>query len=220
MGYAPGDATGPHPDRPRRDVRSAGIPAQPDPSQARVPRCTRTSSSNQLPDVDPGETPTDRIVRRARRQESADRARFIMYKLLKRARQRHVGLRRSRRPATSTRSAGAGAVLPATRRSSGGSGAGPLERRGDGAPRQQQLARDSAATSHVRQLREPLRGWLQLVLPGQGRRAGDQVLPGHGRRRHVWRAFLEGRWRGQLPLPAGSARPGSLPGRTSLKPTS
>jgi len=48
---------------------------------------------HQLPDVDPDETGDwitsfDDIVD----QEGADRARFVMYKLLKRARQRHVGL--------------------------------------------------------------------------------------------------------------------------------
>src|SRR5665811_954420 len=48
---------------------------------------------HQLPDIDPGETADwitsfDDIVD----QEGADRARFVMYKLLKRARQRHVGL--------------------------------------------------------------------------------------------------------------------------------
>jgi len=50
---------------------------------------------HQLPDIDPGETADwiasfDDLVD----QEGADRARFVMYKLLKRARQLHVGLRR------------------------------------------------------------------------------------------------------------------------------
>jgi pyruvate dehydrogenase complex dehydrogenase (E1) component len=61
---------------------------------------------HQLPDIDEAETQDwvdsfDQVLD----QEGEHRARFLMYKLLKRARQRHVGLPSLTRPATSTRSA-------------------------------------------------------------------------------------------------------------------
>ena len=71
---------------------------------------------HQLPDIDPDETQEwleslDQVVE----QSGETRARFLVYKLLKRARQLQIERRRSRRPATSTRSAPSRAVLPGRR---------------------------------------------------------------------------------------------------------
>ncbi len=87
---------------------------------------------------------------------------------------------------------------------------GPLERGRHGAARQQRLPGDRRSPLHLRQLREPLRGGLQPLLPGQGRRCRRPgLLPGSRRAGDV-RAGLPRRasQRGparQLP-PRGGAR--------------
>ena len=80
----------------------------------------------------------------------------------------------------------AGAVLPGRR----GDGAAdpapdPLERRRDGPARQQPVLRDRRPPRHLRLGRDPLRGRLQPLLPGQGRRRERRpdLLPGPRRAR-------------------------------------
>ena len=115
-------------------------------------------------------------------QEGENRARFLMYKLLKRARQRHVGLPQpDADPVHQHDQPGAGALLPG-RRGAGAPdpAADPLERGGDGPPGEQPLPGHRRAPLDVRLRGEPVRGRLQPLLPGQGppgrRRPG--LLPG------------------------------------------
>ena len=138
---------------------------------------------HQLPDIDEAETQEwldslDQVVD----QEGENRARFLMFKLLKRARQRHVGL-----PSlTSTRyintispeqephlpgRRGARAAHPAP---------DPLERGDDGAAGEQPVRGTRRPPRHVRLGGQPVRGRVQPLLQGQGRsrRRRPGVLPG------------------------------------------
>ena len=72
----------------------------------------------------------------------------------------------------------------------------PLERHGDGGPRQPGGARHRRPHLHLCLGRHPLRGRLQPLLPRQGRTSydGDQVyFQGHASPGIYARAFLEGR---------------------------
>ncbi len=147
------------------------------------PRCTSTSSSSQLPDIDEFETrdwieSLDQVVD----QEGENRARFLMFKLLKRARQRQIGL-----PALSADAVyqhdqpRAGADLPGRRDPRATDPApDPLERGGDGAAGQRPLPGHRRAPVHLRLGSQPVRGRVQPLLPRQGspgrRRPG--LLPG------------------------------------------
>ena len=154
---------------------------------------------HQLPDIDPAETDDwmtslDQVVE----QEGETRARFLVYKLLKRARQLQIGLP----PLTQTRyintiSPEQEPAFPGRR----GDGAAhppdhPLERRRDGPAREQPVPGHRRPPVHVRQLGEPVRGRVQPLLPGQGRRASPatrsstRATPRPG---IYARAFLEGR---------------------------
>ena len=105
---------------------------------------------HQLPDIDEAETQDwldslDQVVD----QEGENRARFLMFKLLKRARQRHVGLPSlTQHPVHQHDQPRAGAVLPGRRGARAPHpAAGPLERRRDGPARPTTGTRGSAATS-------------------------------------------------------------------------
>ncbi len=105
---------------------------------------------HQLPDIDEAETQDwldslDQVVD----QEGENRARFLMFKLLKRARQRHVGLPSlTQHPVHQHDQPRAGAVLPGRRGARAADpAADPLERRRDGPARQQPVPGASAATS-------------------------------------------------------------------------
>ena len=128
---------------------------------------------HQLPDIDEAETQEwldslDQVVA----QEGEGRARFLIYKLLKRARQLHVGLP----PLTQTRYIntispeqepffpGDEEIELRIRRHH------PLERGGDGPAGEQPVRRDRRPPRDLRLRGEPLRGRLQPLLPGQGRR--------------------------------------------------
>ncbi len=72
----------------------------------------------------------------------------------------------------------------------------PLERRGHGAPRERQLTRHRRASVDICLQREPVRGRLQSLLPGQGQdnTSGDHIyFQGHAAPGIYSRAFLEGR---------------------------
>ena len=115
-----------------------------------------------------GSTSLDQVVD----QEGESRARFLLYKLLKRARQLHVGLP----PLTQTRYINT--ISPEQEPFFPGDEAArapdppahPLERGGDGPAGQQPVLGDRRAPRDVRLGGDPLRGRLQPLLPGQGRR--------------------------------------------------
>ena len=137
----------------------------------------------QLPDIDEAETRDwvesfDQVLD----QEGENRARFLMYKLLKRARQRHVGLPEPHPdPVHQHDQPRAGALLPG-RRGAGAPdpAADPLERGGDGPAGEQPLLGHRRAPRDVRLGGQPVRGGVQPLLQGQGppgrRRPG--LLPG------------------------------------------
>ncbi len=155
--------------------------------------------SHQLPDVDPGETVgvARRLRRRRRRPRTdpgplpadadpracrAEAGRLPGHRLV--ALRQHHPLRR-------------GARVPRGRvPRAADPGLHPLERRGDGGAGQRPLRGHRRPPVHLRQLGLPLRGGLQPLLPGQGRRAapGDQVyFQGHASPGIYARAFVEGR---------------------------
>ena len=153
---------------------------------------------HQLPDIDPAETEDwmtslDQVVE----QEGETRARFLVFKLLKRARQLQIGLP----PLTQTRYINT--ISPEQEPAFPGDEA--LERRIRRLIRWNAVAMVLRANNKypgigghlvdLRQLGDPLRGRLQPLLPGQGRRGGgDQVFyQGHAAPGIYARAFLEGR---------------------------
>ena len=173
-------------------------------------RCTSTSSSTSCPTSTrprprTGSTSLDQVVG----DEGENRARFLMFKLLKRARQLHVGLP----PLTQTRYINTispeqepffpgdeehRAPDPADR---------PLERGGDGPPGEQPkyagIGGHLATYASAASLYEV---GLQPLLPGQGRRPGrPDLLPGPRGARHVRPGLPRG------PPDRGPARP--LPAR-------
>ena len=122
----------------------------------------------QLPDIDPAETQEwldslDAVVE----QGGADRARFLIYKLLKRARQLNVGLP----PLVQTRYINT--ISPEQEPHFPGDeemeqrdpAHDPLERAGHGAARQHPLRGHRRAPLDLRQRRQPVRGRLQPLLP-------------------------------------------------------
>ena len=88
----------------------------------------------------------------------------------------------------------------------------PLERRGHGGPGQCPLGGHRRPPVHLRQLRLPLRGGVQPLLPGQGRRRtrGPGLLPGPRLPRHLRPGLRRGPpLRGaarQLPVRGGDQR--------------
>ena len=122
----------------------------------------------QLPDIDPAETQEWMESLDARRRAGGpDRARYIIYKLLKRARQLNVGLP----PLVQTRYINT--ISPEQEPYFPGDEAmelrdpahDPLERAGDGAARQHALRGHRRAPVDLRQRRQPVRGRLQPLLP-------------------------------------------------------
>ena len=114
----------------------------------------------------------------------------------------------------------AGAVLPGRRGDRAADPpAHPLERCGDGAPREQPVLRHRRAPRHVRLGGQPVRGRLQPLLPGQGQRPARRpdLLPGpRGSRDLRPRVPRGAAQRGPArPLPA---RVGPRPGRAELVP--
>ena len=108
---------------------------------------------HQLPDIDPAETEDwlaslDQVVA----EEGESRARFIIYKLLKRARQLQVGLAAADPdPLHQHDQPRAGAQLPGQRGARASHPpADPLERGRDGPAGQQQVHRDRRPPRHVR----------------------------------------------------------------------
>ncbi len=93
----------------------------------------------------------------------------------------------------------------------------PLERRGDGGPGQHAHRRHRRPPLHLRQLGRPLRGRLQPLLPGQGRRRRRRpgLLPGPRLAGHLRPGVRRGpAHRGparQLPPRGGRCRPAQLP---------
>ncbi len=93
----------------------------------------------------------------------------------------------------------------------------PLERRGDGGPGQRAVRGHRRPSVHLRQLRLALRGGLQPLLPGQGRRGarGPGLLPGPCLPRHLRPGLRRGSAvrgaAGQLPLRGGGRRALLLP---------
>ena len=153
---------------------------------------------HQLPDIDPDETDDwlaslDQVVA----EEGEVRARFLIYKLLKRARQLQVGLP----PLTQTRYINT--ISPEQEPAFPGDEA--MERRIRRLIRWNAVAmvlrannRFSGIGGHLATYASaatPLRGRLQPLLPGQGRRRpGDQIFyQGHAAPGIYARAFLEGR---------------------------
>ena len=181
-------------------------------STARGPPCTSTNSSTSCP-ISTRRKPRNGSTRstRSSSEEGENRARFLMYKLLKRARQLHVGLPPlTQTPLHQHDQPGAGAVFPGRR----GAGAAhpadrPLERRRDGPAREQRTSRASAATSrHTPRRPTPLRGRASTTSSAArtrrrpATRSSTRATPRPGM---YARAFLEGR------LDRGPARP--LPAR-------
>ena len=154
---------------------------------------------HQLPDIDPAETDDwiaslDQVVE----QEGETRARFLLYKLLKRARQLQVGLP----PLTQTRYINT--ISPEQEPDFPGDEEmelrirrhHPLERGGDGPARQQPVLRASAATSRRTPRRRRLYevGFNHFFRGKDGEGSGDQIFfQGHAAPGIYARAFLEGR---------------------------
>ena len=170
---------------------------------------------HQLPDIDERETADwleslDQVVG----DEGENRARFLMFKLLKRARQLHVGLP----PLTQTRYINT--ISPEQEPFFPGDE--ELERRIRRLVRWNAVAmvlrannavrRDRRPPRDVRLRRQPLRGRLQPLLPGQGRRLRRRpgLLPGPRRAGDVRPGVPRG------PAQRGPARP--LPARGRAGP--
>ena len=109
----------------------------------------------------------------------------------------------------------AGARLPRGR----GDGAShpphdPVERAGHGPARQHAVRRHRWSSLHLRVGRQPVRGWLQPLLPWLGRRSGrPRLLPGSCRARHLCPRLPRRPPVGRpaRPLPSGGADPGRPP---------
>ena len=161
---------------------------------------------HQLPDIDEAETrewieSLDQVLEQA----GENRARFLMYKLLKRARQLQIGV-----PALTqtryinTHQPRAGAVLPRRRGARAAHPpADPLERGGDGPARQRALPGHRRPHVHVRVGGDPVRGGLQPLLPRQGpsRRRRPGLLPGPRGARHLRPSLPRGPSLGDRPRP-------------------
>ena len=145
---------------------------------------------SQLPDIDPAETrewieSLDAVVD----AEGRGRARFLLLKLLERAREQSIGV-----PAL--RSTDYINTIPPERepwfpgrraRRAPDPRIRPLERRDHGQPGQPRGPRSRRPHRHVRQRRQPLRGRLQPLLPRQGSRRERRpgLLPGPRLPRHL-----------------------------------
>ena len=170
---------------------------------------------HQLPDIDPAETQEwldsfDQLVG----QEGESRARFLVYKLLKRARQLHVGLP----PLTQTRYIntispeqepffpGDEQIELRIRRIIRWNAVAMVLRANN------RFSGDRRPPRDVRVGGEPLRGRLQPLLPGQGRRRRRRpgLLPGPRRARDLRPGVPRG------PPDRGPARP--LPARDGARP--
>ena len=129
--------------------------------------------SHQLPDIDPGETAEwldafDDVVD----DHGRTRARYLLMRVLERAGQKHVDFPGHRLdPLRQHHPLRRGAGLPRRRvPRAPDPGLHPVERRGDGGPGQRPLRGHRRPPVHLRQLGLPLRGGVQPLLPGQGRR--------------------------------------------------
>ncbi len=177
---------------------------------------------SQLPDIDPAETrewieSLDAVVD----AEGRGRARFLLLKLLERAREQSIGVPALRSTDfINTHPARARALVPRRRaRRAPHPGLRPVERRDHGQPGQPRGSRGRRPHRHLRERREPLRGRLQPLLPRQGprreRRPG--LLPGPRLPRHL-RPRLPRRPADRAParrFPAGDQRAtGCRPTRT------
>ena len=183
------------PDAPR-DRRFGSSPPDREPREAPM---YFDEFKHQLPDIDPAETEDwlaslDQVVE----QEGESRARFLVYKLLKRARQLQVGLP----PLTQTRYINT--ISPEQEPSFPGDEADgaadpadhPLERRGDGPARQQPVLGDRRPPRDVRLARRACTRSASTTSSGARTtsQAGDQIFyQGHAAPGIYARAFLEGR---------------------------
>ena len=170
---------------------------------------------HQLPDIDPEETArVARLVRPARRAGGREP------RAVPRLQAAQAGPPAPRRAAAADPDAlhqhdqpGAGAVLPGRRAARAPDPPDrPLERGGDGPAGEQQVRRDRRPSRDVRLRGEPVRGRVQPLLPGQGRRPGGRpdLLPGPRRARDLRPGVPRG------PPDRGPARPlpaGDGPGR-------
>ena len=172
---------------------------------------------HQLPDIDPArDRRLDRLARRGRRAGGRDPG---PVPALQAAQARPPAPGRAaaadQHPLHQHDQPGAGAGLPGRRGARAAHPpADPLERRRDGPAREQQVHRDRRPPRDVRLGGDPLRGRLQLVLPGPRGRGGpgDQIFyQGHAAPGIYARAFLEGR------IDRGPARP--LPARDAAAAT-
>ena len=145
---------------------------------------------HQLPDTDPDETQEwldslDAVVD----THGKTRARFLLTKLLERARERRSASRPPcRTPYVNTIPREAGAVVPRRRaHRAPHPRLHPLERGGDGRQGQQARRRHRRPPVDLRQLGVAVRGRLQPLLPRQGRRhrRRPHLLPGPRRARHL-----------------------------------
>ena len=161
--------------------------------------CTSTNSSSNSPISIQAETSEwieslDQVVE----DEGETRARFLLFKLLKRARQLQVGpAAADQHPLHQHDQPRAGALLPGRRGDRAAHPAAhPLERRGDGPARQHAASRASAATSPRTPRRRRLYevGFNHFFRGKDGDGPGDQVFyQGHAAPGIYARAFLEGR---------------------------
>ena len=169
---------------------------------------------HQLPDIDPGRDRGLARVARPGRRAGRRGARPIPHLQAAQARPPAPG-----RPAAADPDPlhqhdqpGAGAGVPG-RRGDGAADppADPLERGRDGPARQQPVLRDRRPPRHVRLGGDPLRGRLQPLLPGQGRRRQRRpdLLPGPRRARDLRAGVPRGpaERRPARPLPARDRRP-------------
>ena len=144
---------------------------------------------SQLPDIDPDETAgMAGLPRRSHREGGRQRARYVMLKLLERAREMQVGVPSlTATDYINTISPRPSRGSPATRRSSAASAPTCAGTPRHGAPRAAPGHRRRRPHLDLRLGRDPLRGGLQPLLPRQGppRRRRPGLLPGPRLPRHV-----------------------------------